>query len=288
MSAENQDQDFEKLQRLLKLKRHESPPPRFFNDFSGQVTARIRAGDVGRLRYNAGYMEYCDGVDFRRLARATDGSSPESAAQTCATLKRDHPGAPTGNYYLNPTNGLNAAARLYRCDMTTDGGGWTVIASQEAGLFGQDPRNVYDAAIPGPGVTAIRRAFFQLDLKTVASQIRVSNTSGEVATFNTADFTGPLVFDAPAFVDAADASWNGVIAGINSVVSHFQVGQVCGSANCRQAAGTDGGAYSFGLIVTFDWQNGDGSTNAIGHAHFGGNNNIETGWARRGALLMIR
>jgi hypothetical protein len=49
MSAENQEQDFEKLQRLLKLKRHELPPPRFFNDFSGQVTARIRAGDVGKL-----------------------------------------------------------------------------------------------------------------------------------------------------------------------------------------------------------------------------------------------
>lgn len=49
MSAENQDQDFEKLQRLLKLKRHEQPPPRFFNDFSGKVTARLRAGDVGKL-----------------------------------------------------------------------------------------------------------------------------------------------------------------------------------------------------------------------------------------------
>lgn len=47
MSAENQDQDFEKLQRLLKLKRHEQPPPRFFPDFSGKVTARIKAGAKG-------------------------------------------------------------------------------------------------------------------------------------------------------------------------------------------------------------------------------------------------
>lgn len=47
MSTEDQNQDFQKLQRLLKLKRHEQPPPRFFNSFSSQVTAQIRAGAKG-------------------------------------------------------------------------------------------------------------------------------------------------------------------------------------------------------------------------------------------------
>jgi hypothetical protein len=49
MNADNQNQNFEKLQHLLKVKRYEQPPPRFFNDFSGQVTARLRAGETGKL-----------------------------------------------------------------------------------------------------------------------------------------------------------------------------------------------------------------------------------------------
>ena len=43
MNTEDQNQDFTALGRLLKLKRYEQPPPRYFNDFSGQVVARLRA-----------------------------------------------------------------------------------------------------------------------------------------------------------------------------------------------------------------------------------------------------
>ncbi len=40
----NADRDeFGQLCRLLKLKRHELPPPRYFNEFSGQVISRLRA-----------------------------------------------------------------------------------------------------------------------------------------------------------------------------------------------------------------------------------------------------
>ena len=47
MSMNPEQENFGNLRRLLKLKRYEQPHPRYFNDFSGRVIARIQAGEEG-------------------------------------------------------------------------------------------------------------------------------------------------------------------------------------------------------------------------------------------------
>jgi hypothetical protein len=53
----NSEQNFEELRQLLKLKRHEVPPPGYFNNFSSQVLSAIRedraGGVAGRLNTEA-------------------------------------------------------------------------------------------------------------------------------------------------------------------------------------------------------------------------------------------
>ena len=45
--SESNNNNFRELKQLLKLKQHEVPPPGYFNHFSGDVIARIRAGESG-------------------------------------------------------------------------------------------------------------------------------------------------------------------------------------------------------------------------------------------------
>jgi len=83
-----QNQNFETLKQLLKLKRHEVPPPGYFNNFSDQVISRIRAGEAGgaatfmdRLEMDAPWV-----VSFLRIFETRPGVVGAFATSLCLVL----------------------------------------------------------------------------------------------------------------------------------------------------------------------------------------------------------
>lgn len=50
-------ENFENLRRALALKRYEQPPPRYFNEFSGRVIARLRAGERGQWQEKSFWLQ---------------------------------------------------------------------------------------------------------------------------------------------------------------------------------------------------------------------------------------
>jgi len=69
-----EDQNFDQLRRLLKLKRYEQPPPRYFNEFSAQVVARLKAGQDSSMGYNW-LQRLWDALELRPVAPAAIGAA---------------------------------------------------------------------------------------------------------------------------------------------------------------------------------------------------------------------
>ncbi|MBK8257047.1 MAG: DNRLRE domain-containing protein [Polyangiaceae bacterium] len=72
---------------------------------------------------------------------------------SCAALHRAHPAAPSGSYLIDTDGAGPAPSVLAYCDMTTDGGGYTLVKVADAGLTSD--QNAYTRACAALGMEVV-------------------------------------------------------------------------------------------------------------------------------------
>lgn len=87
--------------------------------------------NAGAIRFSTtNGFQGCDGSSWVRLDNVNpSGTSADSAATSCKVLLADYPSTVSGQYWVDPDGGSTSNAFQAWCDMSTDGGGWTIIAS---------------------------------------------------------------------------------------------------------------------------------------------------------------
>jgi hypothetical protein len=160
MNMNENENNFDSLRRLLKLKRHENPPPGYFNDFSSRVTARIRSeanagkGTAGRLAVEAPWL-----MKFLQFFEAKPAFAGGFALALCLLLlggivfadrsdvEQSSPvfvdATPTAAVAAPVSVASAAQAAPTLTDSLTQGGGLAVSTNYSlqpvASLFGQSP-----------------------------------------------------------------------------------------------------------------------------------------------------
>ena len=94
----------------------------------GTDTGPCSSGNPGSLRWSGSQIEVCDGSKWAAIYSAPpNGASQSQAGASCAGIKAAGYAHGDAAYWIDPNGAPTTDAYLVWCDMTTDGGGWTLV-----------------------------------------------------------------------------------------------------------------------------------------------------------------
>ncbi len=107
---------------------------------NGEITT-TNPGFVSKNGKTGGSTGLSINGEIKRTLSSGDGLTAESAAANAYEIKLNYPASPDGLYWIsNPAINGGAPFRIY-ADMTTDGGGWTLILCNKSPNPGWDNNN---------------------------------------------------------------------------------------------------------------------------------------------------
>ena len=220
----------------------------------GGAGASCTAQVEGALKYEGNKFYGCDGTEWVLLngggASSGDGSSQSNAGASCKAILVGKPAlfGSDGVYWINPLGGASTNAFQVYCDMTLDGGGWTLVWKHSYYEVGTVNDNMRTFSAYHQPCTSLGTGWCNVPNKGAigkTDQMIESRHYGQVIYAYKGDLNSNL-----------DSSWNGTI--LNNFT---KLVDKCNVGNGVYRPEPEVGAHAYPGLTFDKWSNGDYTSN---------------------------